>query len=75
MQIDKLLAHVTGLASESSRQQQLALAAMLADDGYPVSEFTVKKWVQRQSIPSHWLGRVAVAAANRGRGLNLPDFL
>ena len=75
MKIDTLLEHATGLGpAESSRQKQIAMASLLAAGGHSIAPRTIKKWVERGSIPSVWLGRIVIGAHKRGTHINLPDY-
>ncbi|CAB4120999.1 hypothetical protein UFOVP4_57 [uncultured Caudovirales phage] len=75
MKIDKLLEHATGLGpAESSRQKQIAMASLLVADGHTITPEAIKKWGERGSVPSRWLGRIAFGATKRGTQFNLPDY-
>lgn len=75
MQIDKLFSDATGVKlSESGREKQRAVSAMLTEAGWPVPAETVKQWVRRKSIPGTWLVKIIHAARNNGKKLDLTKY-
>lgn len=75
MKINKLFADITGMPdAESERAKQRAMAALLAEEGYPVEVATVRSWALRDNIPTPWLMHMLKAAESRGKTVNLTDY-
>jgi len=73
--LDQLLSDATGCPpAETKRAQYIALAGMLSSPGERVSHRTVEKWFERGSVPGTWLIRIAAAARDLGRPIDLAKY-
>ena len=75
MQVDRLIADVTGAPQESARFRFQIMADMLGKAGYSISPKAVEKWQSRGNVPSWWLSRVLGVAADNGRPVDITDYL